>query len=89
MNTKDQAIACSTHPDAPHGFNRNSSHTAGRYVCDCEGWVPDEDNDKPTPDCRTCEWFAENDAGYVCLIVRCTNGDKYQPAPKVVLWKTK
>ena len=32
--------ACLAHPDAPHGFNRNASHTAGRYVCDCEGWVP-------------------------------------------------
>ena len=31
---------CSTHPGAPHGFNRNASHTMGRYVCDCEGWVP-------------------------------------------------
>ena len=32
--------ACSDHPDAPHGFNRNASHTAHRYVCDCEGWTP-------------------------------------------------
>lgn len=32
---------CSTHPDAPHGFNRNASHNAGRYVCDCEGWSPE------------------------------------------------
>lgn len=34
---------CSTHPDAPHGFDRNSSHSLGRYVCDCEGWQPDEE----------------------------------------------
>ena len=34
--------ACNPHPDAPHGFNRNASHSAGRYVCDCEGWTPDE-----------------------------------------------
>lgn len=33
---------CNPHPDAPHGFNRNQSHTLGRYVCDCEGWSPDE-----------------------------------------------
>lgn len=33
-------VPCSTHPDAPHGFNRNSSHSLDRYVCDCEGWVP-------------------------------------------------
>ena len=44
----DQAIAalrqaleqpeCNPHPDAPHGFDRDSSHSLGRYVCDCEGW---------------------------------------------------
>jgi hypothetical protein len=32
---------CSNHPDAPHGFDRNGSHNAGEYVCDCEGWSPD------------------------------------------------
>lgn len=32
---------CNLHPDAPHGFSRNASHSAGRYVCVCEGWVPD------------------------------------------------
>ncbi len=31
---------CNPHPKAPHGFNRNSSHSAGRYVCDCEHWEP-------------------------------------------------
>lgn len=38
----EEEQACSTHPNAPHGFNRNSSHSLGRYVCDCEGWQPDE-----------------------------------------------
>ena len=33
---------CSQHPKAPHGFDRSRSHTAGRYVCECEGWVCDE-----------------------------------------------
>jgi hypothetical protein len=28
-----------THPDAPH-FDRNASHSADRYVCECEGWEP-------------------------------------------------
>ena len=31
---------CKTHPDAPHGFDRNGSHSADRYVCECEGWEP-------------------------------------------------
>ena len=29
---------CSKHPNAPHGFNRSASHSADRYVCDCESW---------------------------------------------------
>ena len=32
---------CSSHPDAPHGFDRNASASLGRYVCDCEGWTPE------------------------------------------------
>ena len=30
--------SCKTHPDAPHGFLRNASHNADRYVCECEHW---------------------------------------------------
>ena len=33
-------VFCKTHPDAPHGFDRNASHSADRYVCECEGWEP-------------------------------------------------
>jgi hypothetical protein len=29
---------CNPHPDAPHGFLRDASHSAGRYVCECEWW---------------------------------------------------
>jgi hypothetical protein len=36
-NTPD----CKTHPDAPHGFDRNASHSADRYVCECESWTPE------------------------------------------------
>ena len=31
---------CSTHPKAPHGFDRTASHSADRYVCECENWDP-------------------------------------------------
>jgi hypothetical protein len=31
---------CKDHPDAPHGFMRDASHSAGRYVCECEFWKP-------------------------------------------------
>lgn len=34
-------VQCKTHPDAPHGFDRNSSLSLGRYVCECEHWFPD------------------------------------------------
>ena len=33
---------CSSHPDAPHGFDRDASHNLDRYVCECEGWDPPE-----------------------------------------------
>ena len=36
----DNITPCKTHPDAPHGFDRNASHSADRYVCECEGWEP-------------------------------------------------
>ena len=34
----NEEIKCKTHPDAPHGFVRNASHTENRYVCECEYW---------------------------------------------------
>ena len=37
-----QTRNCSRHPDAPHGFDRNGSHAAGRHVCTCESWAPGE-----------------------------------------------
>ena len=36
----EKNVKCSIHPDAPHGFCRDASHTANRYVCECEGWTP-------------------------------------------------
>ena len=34
----NEEIECKTHPDAPHGFVRNASHTEDRLVCECEYW---------------------------------------------------
>ena len=45
----DEKPECSEHPDAPHGFNRNMSHSLGRYVCECEGWVPPEPEEEGKP----------------------------------------
>lgn len=41
---------------------------------------------KPAPDCRTCEFSNIMYDGEQCN--NCTNGDQYQPAPDVVLWRT-
>jgi hypothetical protein len=38
---------CKDHPDAPHGFMRDASHSAGRYVCECESWEPPKEEQKP------------------------------------------
>lgn len=32
----DDEVKCSECPNASHGFDRNASHNAGRYVCECE-----------------------------------------------------
>jgi hypothetical protein len=36
----DETPKCKDDPRAPHGFDRNASHSADRYVCECEGWEP-------------------------------------------------
>jgi hypothetical protein len=36
----DETPECKTDPRAPHGFDRNASHSADRYVCECESWEP-------------------------------------------------
>jgi hypothetical protein len=34
---------CNPDPRAPHGFDRNMSHTEDRYVCECEYWTPEKE----------------------------------------------
>ena len=36
----EQKHQCSTSPNAVHGFARQASHNAGRYVCECEAVEP-------------------------------------------------
>jgi hypothetical protein len=52
MKQEQNAPKCKTHPDAPHGFVRNASHSEDRYVCECEFWEPPE-QDEPVA------WFRE------------------------------
>ncbi len=47
----------------------------------------------PQPDCRTCAHYrmgyCHSWVGYPANIEsNCTNGDKYEAAPRVVLWRT-
>ena len=39
----DETPKCKDDPRAPHGFDRNASHNADRYVCECEFWEPPEE----------------------------------------------
>ena len=39
-------MTCKTHPDAPHGFMRDASHSAGEYVCECAFWEEPVDEGK-------------------------------------------
>lgn len=77
MNTKDQAIALATQRDY--------------YEQACERLAADL-KAAQAPDCRTCWYLHTSDHGdnrYECTSKSvCTNGDKYQPAPAVVLWRT-
>ena len=45
----DVGIRCNEHPDAPHGFMRDASHSAGRYVCECESWEPPKNKSEQKP----------------------------------------
>ena len=55
LKQKENNFNCKTHPDAPHGFVRNASHSEDRYVCECEFWEP------PAQD-EPIAWLEENSA---------------------------
>lgn len=42
IEPKPQEPKCNPHSKAPHGFMREASHQAARYVCECESWDPYE-----------------------------------------------
>ena len=62
---------CKTHPDAPHGFDRNASHSADRYVCECEGWEPP----KKEEGCAQCGKQASQ--GWALYCVECVGGKEW------------
>ena len=56
----NEEIKCKTHPDAPHGFVRNASHTEDRLVCECEYW------EEPKVNERIKQLWEDNDTIEVC-----------------------
>jgi hypothetical protein len=95
MTTKDQAIALESSQEAADAIAvvmKEYSYPANPANCARVGWRAARltlERRPPEPDCRTCKNYeAEGNAmGYQCLM-NCINGDKYEPAPKVVLWRT-
>ena len=57
----EQEPDCNPHPDAPHGFNRDASHNLGRYVCECEGWDPPEQEPVAWLDTFTDEVYSNSE----------------------------
>lgn len=95
MTTKDQAVAYSRFLSdvttaaglLAHG---KQSKALARRIADYAFVVRSEKQPAPAPDCRTCEHFAYDPQNPQCGLDwdGCTNGDQYQPAPSVVLWRT-
>lgn len=57
-----QEATCNPHPDAPHGFARDASHSEGRYVCECEFWEPEaaQSQEYDINKCPGCGGEADN-----------------------------
>lgn len=68
---------CKTHPDAPHSFMRDASHSAGRYVCECESWEPPKN--KPMTKTEWKEWLEESWAEAQKLAA--SRGEELRPIP--------
>lgn len=90
MTTKDQAIALvleAEHRARSCGFLSGTTNWAGVIVNVLNA-------QPPAPDCRTCEhmWIdielGNDESTSRCDSALCVNGDQYQPAPKLVLWRT-
>lgn len=78
MTTKDQAIAW--YLQTPKKTRVTQINMDG-----ADGWMPLFP--RPVPDCRTCSQRYISNGRDAC-VPHCTNGDKYKPAPAVVLWRT-
>jgi hypothetical protein len=71
-----EEVPCKDHPDAPHGFDRNASHSEDRYVCECESWDEPSEYWEPPP---TREWAGLMDQDFADMVVITldSNGSKF------------
>lgn len=91
MTTQDQAMTASLELKlvSVTGYECETTYKAvtpeqwGDVVSVLEGKAK-----PPTPDCRTCTHLDRLPHSCGIASLRCTNGDQYQPAPRVVLWRT-
>jgi hypothetical protein len=84
-------VPCKTHPDAPHGFNRNASFDEDRYVCDCEFWEPPEETFILDRGCyeRGCVAYDERDVDAVNMSeerVHKTDKSVHEPVAWMYEW---
>jgi len=54
----NEEVECKTHPDAPHGFVRNASHTEDRLMCECEYWEEPKMNERLKQLCEHAKVYA-------------------------------
>ncbi len=75
---EQQKPKCKSDPRAPHGFLRDASHCEDRYVCECEYWEPEDEQEpvawgdvKIRPDgkryCRAIATTDQSNLGYAPL----------------------
>lgn len=91
MTTQDQAIApevklFNPYTGKPRHPSDIQSDPQGILIVDPEA-TSLRAYKQPAPDCRTC--VNASVCHFHFNAPDCTNGDQYQPAPAVVLWRTK
>ena len=59
-------MKCNPHPNAPHGFLRQASHDAGRYVCECEWWSEKDYELATLEEAEAYKAHWEKDPSYEC-----------------------
>jgi hypothetical protein len=100
---EDGGPPCKEDHRAPHGFLRNASHNADRYVCECEFWSPPEESTEISAEreacARACEaWAADHaqadgcqyeDCDFVAAAIDCAAAIRARGTPQPPALSTK